>query len=305
MKLALLVMLVACGHKEHAAPEAAVVPHDAAPDAVPCPGTSADCAACGSGDGSACFSVLQAATPDDAKLLWADRGCAAGDLTSCQSLTSYSIGRGTHEDFLRVEAREKAVGAAHFEAQRAKCGAGDESACEEAAIMLDVGQYVAKDLTAARALLEPRCKTGAIRACISLAGLALPADAKAQFAMRACSLGDAVTCGDLVGLFGDTAYAPARGSFARTALATRCTAKDADACWVLGGLYVTGKGGAKDRARGTALVNSVCSFDSRHCDTRDRLAAGGGFFDAALDDVPKLDLGPLIDDAKGGKPHRP
>src|SRR3569623_1361228 len=138
MKLALLVMLVACGHKEHAAPEAAGVPHDAAPDAVPCPGTSADCAACGSGDGSACFSVLRAAATDDAQVLWADRGCAAGD-----------------------------------------------------------------------------------------------------------------------------------------------------------------------RARGTALVNTACSRDSRHCDTRDRLAAGGGFFDAALDDVPKLDLGPLIDDAKGGKPHRP
>ena len=302
MKLALLVVLVACGHKDQAVPEAAVVPHDAAPDAVPCPGTSADCAACGSGDGSACFNVLLAAKSDGAKLLWADRGCTAGDLTSCQSLTSYSIGRG---DFENAEAREKAAGAAHFQAQRAKCGGGDERACEDAAIMLDVGQYVAKDVAAARALLEPHCKTGAVRACITLASLALPAADKARFAMRACSLGDAVTCGDLVGLFGDTAFARNQGAFARTTLAARCTAKDADACWVLGGLYVTGKGGAKDRAKGTALVSTACKLDSRHCDTRDRLASGGGFFDAALDDVPKLDLGPLIDEAKGGKPHRP
>ena len=307
--LMLAALLVGCHGKHAPARDDAAVsivlrdaPHEAPIAAATCPGQPADCSACDAGSGAACFTVALAQEADDAKFHWYERGCKLGHVDSCAGVSWYYTFHGSHEDFLRAQARENEVGRARVIDEQKRCGAGDEEACEQAAASLAAGLYIAKDLAAARALLDPPCTAGKAHACLELASFELPVADKLRYGKRGCTLGDARQCGDLVGLFDDTPPAPGQGGFARAELTRMCTAKQADACWVLGGLYVTGKGGAKDRGRGAAYVTTACTLDPSFCDTRDRLAKGGAFFDAGLENVPKLDVGPLIDATKR-RPH--
>jgi hypothetical protein len=264
----LLLVLAACG--KHAAapppPEAApVVARDAAIDALACPGKPEDCSACLSGSGAACFAVAIETHPDSATGAWYQRGCDLDDLDSCQGLSWFATFYGTHEDFVRATDRQHALEAKRLAAARAKCDAHDEKACQEAGVWLALGTGAPKDQAAAIALLDASCGRGNLEGCEAIVVVAEDAATRERYARRACHEGRADSCGELLGLWG-APNAPHAPAFARAELTRLCKAKHADACGVL------------EEARHPTKV-------------------------PGMDDA-KLDLGPLINATKSGKPPR-
>lgn len=271
-----MLVLAACGSSKHAPPPAAppaeaavaTVPSDAAVDALPCPGTSEDCAACGSGDGSACFSVALAAASDGDKHTWYERGCDLGHLESCRGVSWFYTFNGSHEDFVRATARVNELEAAQLAQARTQCDAHDEKACTNAGIWIAVGTGTAKNIAAGVAVLDASCRRGNLEACAAVSVVAEDPAVQIRYDERACRGGRVISCGELLGLYGELKVSSATKAFARGELGRMCKARSQPACDTL-----------EEFRRGPQTVPGI--------------------------DDAKLDLGPLIDGAKSGKPHRP
>jgi hypothetical protein len=112
-----------------------------------------------------------------------------------------------------------------------------------------------------------------------------------------------MTCMDMLGLTGDLHLLPGAGAFARRELTRMCDAKQADACYTLGGSYWMGAGGPKNHALAARALASACALDSTFCEDRDRFLRGDKDFDKFRReiDAARLNLGPLIDATNNGK----
>jgi len=264
----LLLVLAACGPSRHAPPPGeAAVPRDAAIDALVCPGKAEDCVACGSGSADACMAVAVAASSDTERGPWYERGCGLGNIDACQGVSwFYTFVHRSDADADRATERQHALEAARLEAARKQCDAHDEKACENAGLWLALGTGAAKDQTAGLAILDASCGRDNLEACEAIVVVADDAATRDKYARRACHAGRAATCGELLGLWGAT-NAPRAPAFARAELRRMCRAKQKDACDIL------------EEARHPTQLPGI--------------------------DDAKLDLGPLIDAAKSGKPHRP
>lgn len=303
MRLALLLALVAC-HKPAPHHDDAAAPRDAPVDALACTGSAADCAACGSGNGSACFAVAIAQDSDHDKFVWYDRGCKAGNRDSCDGVSWYYMLHGTHEDFERANARVYELRAAELAANRAKCDAHDEQACLMAGVDIGLGLGSPKDVPAGIAILDASCNRGFLDACDAVDVVAKDAKVSDRYSRRACTGGRVMTCSDMLGLSGvDPHFLPGAGAFARRELTRLCDARNADACDTLGGSYWMGAGGAKNHALAAAALARACALEPSFCDDRDRFAHGDknfNKFQKQIDDAT-LNLGPLIDATNNGK----
>jgi hypothetical protein len=129
-----LVLVLAACSKHAATPPPEAAPRDAAVDAMVCPGTAEDCAACLAGSGAACFHVAIATSPDVATRPWYQRGCDLNDLDSCKGLSWWHMAFGSHDDFVRATENERKLEAARLAATRKRCDDHDEKACEDAGL---------------------------------------------------------------------------------------------------------------------------------------------------------------------------
>ena len=166
----------------------------------------------------------------------------------------------------------------------------------DAAFDVENGQGVPADVAAGLQLLVASCDRGHVRACMSIAQddrAALPE--RMKYGRIACKLGEERTCGALAGVFGDMPIDAGAAAFARGELDRMCKARDGTACWVLAGAFWT-----RNRAKAAAAITAGCAVDPDLCDYKAKLARGEPFF-SDLGPVPKLDVQPLVDEAKRGR----
>ncbi len=261
----------------------------------PCPGKPELCAACEAGSAASCTQIAFD-VPDHAKLPWYQRGCDGGDPTGCEGLAwAYTFVVSDPDKHDAAEARRLQLLAETEVKLRARCDARDEEACTDSGIDTFVGRGVAANPAEGTKILAASCDRSYGRACTALANLVDAVGEKAKWGRAACAAGEARTCGDLVGLFGDKAWAPGAWGFARDQLDRQCKARDAIACWVLAGLYWT-----RDRGKAAAALDAACAIDKTMCDDKSRLQHGEKFL-RDVGPLPTLDLKPLEDELKKQK----